>query len=84
MRELIDKHDAIDALNKLGDDWYGNDEVKRGIHLSIGVVYDLPIKPISYQDCANALLMMWMDNVLTDGEYYKIMDKLNSSKEECE
>lgn len=36
------------------------------------------IKPISYTDCANALLMMWMDNILTDGEYYKIMDKLNT------
>lgn len=44
MRELIDKHDAIDALNKLGDDWYGNDEVKRGIHLSIGVVHDFANK----------------------------------------
>jgi len=23
------------------------------------------------------LLKMWMDNVLTDGEYYRIADKLN-------
>jgi hypothetical protein len=36
------------------------------------------IKPISYTDCANAMLKMWMDNVVTDGEYNKIMDKLNS------
>ena len=35
-------------------------------------------KEISYIDCANAMLKMWMDNVLTDGEYYKIMDKLNN------
>ena len=35
------------------------------------------IKPINYYDCANAMLKMWMDNVLTDGEYNKIMDKLN-------
>ena len=35
------------------------------------------IKPIDYQDCANAMLKMWMDNVLTDGEYNSIMDKLN-------
>lgn len=35
------------------------------------------IKPISYEDCANAMLMMWMDNVVTDGEYSRIMDKLN-------
>ena len=32
---------------------------------------------IGYNECANALLKMWMDNVLTDGEYYRIADKLN-------
>ena len=40
-----------------------------------------PIQPepheIGYDDCANALLKMWMDNVLTDGEYYRIANKLN-------
>ena len=44
---------------------------------------DLPsaqpeIKPIDYQDCANAMLRMWMDEVVTDGEYNRIMDKLNT------
>lgn len=32
---------------------------------------------ITYQDCANALLKMWMDEILTDGEYYRIVRKLN-------
>jgi len=32
---------------------------------------------IDYYYCSNALLKMWIDNVLTDGEYNKIMDKLN-------
>ena len=36
------------------------------------------VKPISYYDCSNAMLKMWMDNVLTDGEYNRIMDKLNA------
>lgn len=36
------------------------------------------IKPIEYRDCANAMQRMWMDNVVTDGEYYRIMDKLNA------
>lgn len=36
------------------------------------------IKPIEYLDCANAMLRMWMDNVVTDGEYNRIMDKLNA------
>lgn len=33
--------------------------------------------PIGYRQKADALLKMWMDNELTDGEYYKIMDRLN-------
>ena len=36
------------------------------------------VKPIGYRDCANAMLRMWMDNVVTDGEYNRIMDKLNA------
>lgn len=38
------------------------------------------ITPISYSDCCNALLRMWMDNVLTDSEYNRIMDKLNAKE----
>ena len=34
-------------------------------------------KEIGYGECANAMLKMWIDNVLTDGEYNRIMDKLN-------
>ena len=36
------------------------------------------IKPIEYRNCANAMLKMWMDNVVTDWEYNRIMDKLNA------
>lgn len=32
---------------------------------------------IDYYYCSNAMLKMRIDNVLTDGEYNKIMDKLN-------
>ena len=35
-------------------------------------------KEIGYVECANAMLKMWIDNVLTDGEYNRIMDKLNA------
>lgn len=38
----------------------------------------IKIKPIGYRECSDAMLKMWMDNVLTDGEYYRIMDKLNA------
>ena len=36
-------------------------------------------KPIDYQDCADALLKMWMEHIIIDGEYNRIMDKLNKS-----
>lgn len=39
------------------------------------------IKPIGYRECSNAMLKMWMDNVLTNGEYYRIMNKLNAKWE---
>lgn len=36
-------------------------------------------KPVDYKQCADALLMMWMEKVLTDWEYNRIMDKLNKA-----
>lgn len=42
--------------------------------------YARNIKPIDYSDCSSAVLMMWMENILTDGEYNRIMDKLNKSE----
>lgn len=33
---------------------------------------------IGYRECADAALKMWMDNVLTDGEHNRIIDKLNA------
>lgn len=38
---------------------------------------EIEVEPISYADCSNAMLKMWMDDVVTDGEYRHIMDKLN-------
>lgn len=35
------------------------------------------VKEIGYAECANAMLKMWVDNVLTDSEYMRIMNKLN-------
>ena len=33
---------------------------------------------IGYRECADAVLKMWMDNVLTDGEHNRIIDNLNA------
>ena len=38
---------------------------------------DIVPAEIGYNDCANAMLSMWMDNIVTDGEYNRIMDRLN-------
>ena len=40
------------------------------------------IKPIDYYDCSNAMLKIWMINAVTDGEYNRIMDKLNAKHRE--
>lgn len=34
-------------------------------------------KEIGYREKSDALLKMWMDNDITDGEYGKIMNRLN-------
>lgn len=36
------------------------------------------VRPIGYQYCFNAMFKMWWDNVITDEEYFRIMDKLNA------
>ncbi len=36
---------------------------------------------IGYQDCADALLKMWMDNILTDAEFNRIIDRLNKDRD---
>lgn len=38
-------------------------------------------RPYSYEYCVNAMLVMWMEDVLTDGQYFTIMEKLNKSVE---
>ena len=52
-------------------------------------IEDMPtIQPepheIGYDDCANALLKMWMDGVMTDWVYYRLADKLREKWSEKE
>ena len=89
MDDLISRQAAIDALNEV----YCHIEMvkkrpvnktEQAVYLDmIGAVKSVPseepeIKPIEYRDCADAMLKMWMDNVVTDGEYNRIVDKLNA------
>ena len=84
MDDLISRRAAIDALNeyfaRIGKlKRRGLNKGEKAISLdTVGVIDTLPSAPISYLYCANAMLMMWLDEVITDGEYNRIMDKLNA------
>lgn len=85
MEQLILRQAAIDALRTCYDTETitmdnGDEYINYGD--AVGEIEQLPPnqpepQEIGYDDCANALLKMWMDNVLTDGEYYRIANKLN-------
>ena len=83
MNDAISKQQAIDALGELATftedwschTWMYTDDVYNAIK-QLPTIQPEPHE-IGYDDCSNALLKMWMDNVLTDGEYYRIADKLN-------
>ncbi len=89
MNDLIFREEATKAIEDwerkyTWDDWCYNNKDVEALHIVApsSVVSTLPsaqpeIKPIGYRDCVNALLRMWIDNVLTDGEYNRIMDKLH-------
>lgn len=36
-----------------------------------------------YKIVSNCILAMWMDEYLKDGEYYRIIDKLNDYAKKC-
>ena len=86
--ELISKAEVLDTLDDIipfrryyRGEFYlllSKNEVMRAIK-NLREAESL-IHPISYTDCANAMIKMWMENVVTDGEYSKIMDKLNTWK----
>gem|GEM_PF-3385243 len=81
MDDLISRQAAIDALDEIESevaDGYGYQYEKWRKYFCELPSAQPEIKPIEYRDCANAMLRMWMDNVVTDGEYNRIMDKLNA------
>ena len=81
--DTISRQVAIDAVNKIAPVNTEYDCTLLDILDVRYVLTELPsaeseTKPISYMECANAMLKMWIDNVLTYGEYNRIMEKLNS------
>ena len=80
----------ISEIAKEMKTWWGNDgsdiEVQNALDeiIRLDEATDRKTKlqtEIGYQDCANALLKMWMDNILTDGEFNRIIDKLNEDRD---
>ena len=52
--------------------WMSLPEPYKGQGMSVG--------EIGYSECADVLLKLWMDNILTDAEYNRIMNKLNKAE----
>lgn len=77
--EIIDKRRADLRPDIFLQDHIGDAVYRTCAEFIERMPFDQPeIKPIEYRDCANAMLRMWIDNVVTDGEYNRIMDKLNA------
>lgn len=73
---LLEKGQSSERY-KVGDNWELNfGEIREA--LATVPPTEPEVRPINYRDCSNAMLRMWMDNVVTDGEYSRIMDKLNA------
>lgn len=85
-KDAVYRRTAIEALRKCQTYLFDSRDYDKKISLEDAeyAIEQLPsvqleIDPadIDYYYCSNAMLKMWIDNVLTDGEYNKIMDKLN-------
>jgi hypothetical protein len=81
-REALKRAMYNEAFEKDSDEQRWDSGCWIRYHMFERVVNSMPavqpeIKPIEYRECANAMLRMWMDNVVTDGEYNRIMAKLN-------
>ncbi len=82
MNDLISRQAALDAIKALWDDAPTAQHVSAMFDCEDAIQALPPAQPeqheIGYSECADAMLKMWIDNVLTDGEYGRIMDKLNA------
>lgn len=56
-------------------------KVCRAFDMAIKALDEDP-KSIDYYDCSSAMLKLWMENIVTDSEYYRIIDKLNARHKE--
>lgn len=90
MSDLISRQYAIEIIQSMypgmpGVPWMRKEWKKRyePYIRTENAIRELPsaepdVKPISYKDCVFALLAMWIENVLTDREYDRIMNRLTA------
>lgn len=91
MSDLINKQELIAwvnyLINHVSDCKVGTGTFKDGLmdgYCRIrSIVKEFPSAQqeqheIGYFECANVMLKMWNDNILTNGEYKHIMSKLNA------
>ena len=86
MDEYIRREDAVETI---GEEYVPRTDFERGMvsqmscdkakikALPSADVVPTESQEIGYGQCANVMLKMWIDNVVTDGEYNRIMDRLN-------
>lgn len=77
-KDLISRQQVIEQVKELFSmgDCYCDEYAIIGMLNAMPSVQSKQHK-IGYSECANAILM-WIDNMLTDGEYRHIMNKLNT------
>lgn len=75
--DTISRRAALKGLANM--DYTPGEWAVKGLSLCMDVIKKMPSTGavIDRQYCENALLFLWMENVLTDGEYNRITDKLN-------
>ena len=87
--EKLKREPSMDAVSREAvldefDKWVNSREkyYEHPVEFARSLMSLPPVTPerttITYKDCSEAMLKMWIDNVLTDGQYNKIMDKLNA------
>ena len=75
MDDLISRHAVIIQLSHNKNK--GDEEWELAVENDIQTVWKIPTATVGYTYCANALMKLWMENIITDGQYSSIMDKLN-------
>ena len=80
--DMISRGAAFEAVGKVTETYLNNLTLIDKASVLKGLMSLPPAEPetkeIGYTDCANAMMKMWMDEVVTDGEYNRIIDKLNA------